>query len=129
MLGVLLVMGLVCAGPTPVRADRVRYHYAPANTCPSSSVLPVGAGQRVSMFGTLLEPYNCPKRATHVVTYRHAFTGQLLSVPISFPEGTPRIEYLTNRIMYNYGSYTVEAVFLPDGSVDVVYDSGLFRPL
>jgi hypothetical protein len=64
-----------------------------------------------------------------VVTFRHGCSGQLVSVPIAFPEGTPRVAYRASSIMYNYGSYTVEAVFLADGSVDVIYDSGLLRPL
>jgi hypothetical protein len=33
--------------------------------------------------------------------------------------------YRTNRVVYNYGSYTVEVQFLPDGSANVVYNSGL----
>ena len=42
-------------------------------------------------------------------------------------EGAPRLEYLPARVVYNYGSYTVEARFLPDGSVDVVYNAGFLR--
>jgi len=64
-----------------------------------------------------------------LVTFRHAYTGQLITVPVAFPEGTPRLEYRRNRIVYNYGSYTVEAVFNPDGSMDMVYNSGFLRPL
>jgi hypothetical protein len=45
------------------------------------------------------------------------------------PEGTPRIEHVWRRIVYNYGSYTVAVLFLPDGSVDVIYNSGLLRGL
>ena len=52
-----------------------------------------------------------------------------ITVPLSFPEGTPRIEHRADRVIYNYGSYTVEVHFLPDGSVDVVYNSGLRRAL
>jgi hypothetical protein len=37
------------------------------------------------------------------------------------------MEYRTRRVIYNYGSDTVEVHFLPDGSVDVIYNSGLFR--
>jgi hypothetical protein len=50
-------------------------------------------------------------------------------VPLALPEGTPNMEYRTNRILYNYGSYSVAVHFLADGSVDVVYDSGFFRKL
>ena len=38
-----------------------------------------------------------------------------------------RLEYRYNRIIYYYGSETVEVVFLTDGTVDVVYNSGLLR--
>jgi hypothetical protein len=68
-------------------------------------------------------------RPTHVVTYRHPYTGQNVSVPMTLPESTPRIVHATDRIVYDYGSYTVTSRFLPDGSVDVIYNSGLFRPL
>ena len=68
-------------------------------------------------------------RPNYLVTFRHAYTGQLITVPVAFPEGTPRLEYRRNRIVYNYGSYTVEAVFNPDGSMDMVYNSGFLRPL
>jgi hypothetical protein len=50
-----------------------------------------------------------------------------VTVPLCLPEGTPRVEHVRDRIVYNYGSYTVEVRFLPDGSVDVLYSSGLFR--
>jgi hypothetical protein len=46
---------------------------------------------------------------------------------MTFPDGTPRIEYAPGRVVYNYGSYTVEAHFYRDGTVEVVYDSGLLR--
>jgi hypothetical protein len=50
-------------------------------------------------------------------------------VPLALPCGTPVIEHVWRRTVYNYGSYTVEVRFLPDGSVDVMYDSGLLRAL
>jgi hypothetical protein len=64
-----------------------------------------------------------------VVTLRHYYTGQFVSVPMRLPPDTPLIQHRYNRTVFNYGSYSVEAVFLPDGSVDVVYNSGPFRPL
>ncbi len=60
---------------------------------------------------------------------RNALSGALSPVPVALPEGTPRIEHVGNRVVYNYGTYTVAAAFLPDGSVDVIYDSGFLRPL
>jgi hypothetical protein len=64
-----------------------------------------------------------------MVTYRHPYSGRSVTVPMRLPEGPPRFERRTDRIIYNYGDYTVEARFLQDGSVDVVYNSGLLRPL
>ena len=63
-----------------------------------------------------------------MVTFRHP-NGRYVTVPIRMPAGTPRLEHRPDRIIYNFGDYTVEARFLPDGSVDVIYNSGLLRPL
>jgi hypothetical protein len=46
---------------------------------------------------------------------------------LALPDGTPVIEHVRQRIVYNYGSYTVEVRFLPEGAVDVIYNSGLLR--
>jgi hypothetical protein len=85
-------------------------------------------GERVTLFGGT-EPFTCQFRPTQVVTLRHYYTGQLVSVPMRLPPDTPLVQHRSNRTIFNYGSYSVEAVFLPDGSVDVVYNSGPFRPL
>jgi hypothetical protein len=37
------------------------------------------------------------------------------------------MEHRADRTIYDYGSYTVSVVFLPDGTVSVIYDSGLMR--
>ena len=50
-----------------------------------------------------------------------------ITVPLALPDSTPRMEYVRDRVVYNYGDYTVEVQFLPDGSADVFYDSGLLR--
>ena len=52
--------------------------------------------------------------------------GRNVTVPIRMPEGQPRLEHRADRIVYNYGDYTIEARFLTDGSVDVVYNTGTF---
>ena len=115
----------------PASAAQVRFHYAPANACGSTVLKPAdgcgSTGERVAWFGMYREAYNCEPRATHIVTFYHPFTGCNVSVPMAFPEGTPRIEYRSNRVIYNYGSYTVEAHFFPDGSVDTVYNTGFLR--
>jgi hypothetical protein len=129
-------------------AARVRYHYAPAppgtmaaappGTVPPAAPAPPGTvlkldapggvqGQRLAWNGSW-EPYNCPPpRPTCQMNYRHPVTGQLITVPLALPDSTPRLEHRGTRVIYDYGSYTVEVSFLPDGCVDVVYNSGLFR--
>ena len=39
------------------------------------------------------------------------------------------MEHRDDRIIYNYNDYYIEVRFLQDGSVDVIYNSGLLRPL
>ena len=126
----LLVLA-VAAGPA--HAERVRYHFRPADLCGNTAAITAGTsiaiGERVSYFGTGTAPYNCPMKPNYLVTFRHPYTRQNVTVPLALPPDTPRIEHLPNRIVFDYGSYTVETLFLPDGSVDTIYDSGLFRPL
>jgi hypothetical protein len=122
-----------CGSVNPLYAERVRYHFAPADLCGSTVQTPAGKnnaiGERVSYFGFGTTPYNCAKPPTHMVTFWHPFTKRNVTVPMALPAGTPRLEYGRNRITFNYGSYIVQAVFLPDGSVDTIYDSGLLTPL
>ncbi len=112
-------------------AAEVRFHYAPVDACGNTTLKPSGAcggvGERLRWLGAVREPYNNQPRPTHLATYRHPYTCRNITVPLAFPEGTPRIEYVWNHIVYNYGSYTVAAHFLPDGSVDVVYNHGFLR--
>lgn len=86
-------------------------------------------GDHRAWYGGPAQPVVNGPRPTHVVTYLHPYTGQNVNVPVTLPESTPRIHHATDRIVYNYGSYTVTSRFLPDGSVEVIYNSGLFRPL
>jgi hypothetical protein len=110
-------------------AAQVRFHYVPIDACGRTALQPTGggAGETLRWFGRVREPTNVAPRPTHVVTFRHPYTGHNVSVPMALPQGTPRIEYARTRIVYNYGSYTVEAQFRSDGSVDVVYNSGFLR--
>jgi hypothetical protein len=117
----------------PVSAERVRYHYSAADLCGKTlptPASPTGAiGERISFFGLGREPYNIVLPPTYLVTFRHPYTNQNVTVPLALPPDTPRMAYTANRAVFNYGVYTVETVFFPDGSVDVIYDSGLLRPL
>jgi len=126
-----LAAAAVCALPAgTATAAQVRYHFTPAELCETTVLKPSATpGTRVAWFGLYRAAYPCQPRATHVVTYRHPFTGGNVAVPLAFPLGTPRVEYRADRIIYNYGSYSVEAHFFADGSVDAVYNSGPFRIL
>jgi hypothetical protein len=110
-------------------AARLRFHYGPADGicdpgCHPAATLNV-VGERVSLFGSACE--GCDNRLPRpgcFHTFRHPCTGQPVTVPLALPEGTPRIEHRFRRIIYNYGSYTVEVAFVPDGTVDVIYNAG-----
>jgi hypothetical protein len=112
-------------------AARVRYHYVPTDDCGHTTLKPDsacgGMGEEVRWFGLKREPCSSPPHPTHLITFCHPCSGRNVIVPVALPEGTPRIEHVRDRIVYNYGSYTVEARFLPDGSVDIIYNSGLLR--
>jgi hypothetical protein len=116
--------GLLLTSGRPADAARIRYHLAPE---PGGGCLkPPAAGERLTLAGW--QPYNCPPpRATQLVSFRHPCTGQTVTVPLALPASTPRLEYVRDRVVYDYGSYTVEVRFRPDGSADVIYDSGLLR--
>jgi hypothetical protein len=115
----LIALGILLILSGSVRADRIRIHYGPGGA--------TGA-EYVSRFGTSGTPYASRIRPNQVVTFVHAYTGAQVQVPIAFPiDSTPRVEHRRDRIIFNYGSSTIEVVFLPDGSVDVVYNSGFLR--
>jgi hypothetical protein len=86
-----------------------------------------GAGELVTWFGMVSESYPDQPKPTHLVTLRHYYTGREITIPLTLPDSTPRIEHRYARIIYNYGSDTVEVHSLPDGTVDVIYNSGLLR--
>jgi len=128
---VLLLAAAMLTAPATANAARMQFHYAATDGCGTMSLKPAGAagapGERLSFFGTVRDPVCSPPRATHVVSFQHPYTGRTVIVPLSLPEDTPRMEYRAARVIYNYGSYTVEVHFLADGSVNVVYNSGLLR--
>jgi hypothetical protein len=129
-LTLLLVLG---ATPSWAAAEQVRYHFVPVDACGATSQVAAGPdgslGELKRGFGFRPLPYPYMIRPNQLVTFRHPFTCRNVTVPLRLPEGTPRLEHRADRIVYNYGDYVVEARFLPDGSVDVVYTTGLLRPL
>jgi len=129
-LAVLLLLG---AAPAWAAAEQVRYRFVPANACGTMNQVPIGPegtmGELRRAYGFRALPYPYVVRPTQMVTFRHPYTGCNVTVPMRLPSDTPRMEHQTDRIIYNYNDYTVEARFQQDGSVDVIYNSGLLRPL
>jgi hypothetical protein len=123
---------LLAASAGTAHAARIRYHFVPVNGGPAVVLTPAtpgGApGERLSWIGRAPEPYNClPPPPTAQVCFVHPCTGRQLTVPLALPPDTPQIEHRRNWTYYNYGSYAVEIHFLEDGSLDVIYNSGLWR--
>lgn len=124
-----LVLVVVCLIDLPAAGAVLRYHYAPVDEKGSmvlTSVESLGLGQRFAPVGS---PAGYQPRPNQVVTFRHPTTGRPVHVPLALPLGTPQVQYRWSRIVYNYGTYTVEVAFSPDGTATVIYNSGLFRGL
>jgi hypothetical protein len=130
----LLALAVTLAREAGLQAAELRYHYVPVDQAGNTQLTPVvkagGAGspgERISFLGLTNEPATTQPRPTHLVTFRHSFSGRNITVPLSLRPGTPRMSYSREAILYNYGSESVEVHFLKDGSVDVVYSTGLLR--
>jgi hypothetical protein len=122
-----LVSGLAFANHAD--AARVRFHYVPAGPDEKAGVAQSGSGERLTLRGSW-QAIDCPApRTTQFVTFCHPDTGRRLTLPLALPEGTPQMMYRTNRVIYDYSGFTVDVHFLPDGSADVIYTTGLLgRP-
>ena len=124
--------GIDCASSR--RGRTLLFHYVPVDDAGNTKLQPTargpgGAGEKVTWVGLVREPTNNQPRPTHLVTFRHPFTNKPITVPLALSPDTPRMHYWRDRVVYDYGSNTVEAKFHTDGSVDVIYNSGLLRPL
>src|SRR5262245_37566848 len=110
--GWLAVFSLLLGTGVPASAAQLRFHFVPVDACGNVRLQPSTTtgtlGEYVTWLGAVRQPYDGQPRPTHFVTFRHAYTGRTLIVPVRFPEATPRLEYRPDRIIYNYGSYTVE---------------------
>jgi hypothetical protein len=126
-------LALLALTASAAHAERVRYHFAATDICGNTAQTPAGKcnaiGERVSYLGLSGSPYGGALRPSYLVTFTNPVTKGMVTVPLALPEGTPQMRYGRNRAIFDYGTYLVEVVFLPDGSVDVYYDSGLFRKL
>jgi hypothetical protein len=127
ILCLIAVFGLAVF-PNPASAERTRYRYVPTDNR-ADVTLQFADGERWSYLGTVRRPDMSPPRPTYIMSFTHPATGRHVAVPVALPASTPRIEYGFRRVTYNYGSYAVAIVFLADGSVEVVYNSGLLRAL
>jgi hypothetical protein len=128
----LLAVATLVLWVAPAAAARARYHFVPAGEGPNLIYQPDanGTGERLTWFGGVRPGCDRPPpRPTVFATFRHPMTGCCVSVPLALPEGTPVIMHRYDTVIYNYGSYAVEVRFLPDGSIDVIYNSGLLRAL
>jgi hypothetical protein len=124
---------LLCLGAATARAEAVRFRYAPADASGTLAQVPAGPGgaigEKLSGLGLVPQPFTQSFRPNQMVTFRHAYGGRNVVVPLTLPRSTPRIEHRAESVIFNYGSYTAEVRFLPDGAVDVIYNSGFLRPL
>ncbi len=123
---------LLPAATTQAQAARVRYHYVPcegSDGCTFRLEKPCAqVGEKLTWFGLVKQPYPCPPKPTGIVTFQHPATHHPVNVPLALPtDSSPNMEYRSNRVIYNYGSETVEVHFLSDGTFDVIYSSGLLR--
>jgi hypothetical protein len=116
------------------RAADLRYHYVPVDQAGNTQLAPVvqpggggSPGERIRFLGFVNEPTTTQPKPTHLVTFRHSFTGRNITVPLTLRPGTPRMSYSRDSILYNYGSESIAVEFNRDGSVDVIYSSGLLR--
>ncbi len=130
---ILLALGLVFAFAGIAKADVVRFRYSPSDLCGHTALKPDpcgGVGEwRPWLFGVRRSSYYCRPNPTHLVTFLHPHTNRHVKVPLALPGGTPQTFTTTEAITFTYTSYSVRVEFRRDGSVDVVYNSGIFRPL
>jgi hypothetical protein len=115
------------------RADSVRFRFVPPPADGPMAQMAIGPDGSLGELRTGLrgtpKPFAGNFQPNRLVTFRHPYTSRDAIVPMKLPENTPRTERIGDRIRFNYGSYYVEARFLPDGAVDVIYNSGLLRTL
>jgi hypothetical protein len=133
LASVIAVAVMVC-GSAPGQAADLRYHYVPVDAAGNTQLAPVvqpggggSPGERIRFLGFVREPAATQPKPTHLVTFKHSFSARNITVPLTLPPATPRMSIRRDSVMYNYGSEQVEVQFLRDGTVDVVYSSGLLR--
>lgn len=122
----ILALVVTLAAPAWSFAEQVRFRYAP---------LPVPIGPEGTLgelkrgLGVRPLPYPSAPTPTQIVTFRHPFNGKNVTIPLRLPDDPARMMQRRDAIIYNYGDYSITVQFLTDGAVDVIYNSGLLRPL
>jgi hypothetical protein len=127
------MLGMLTLASSPALADVVRYRYVPVDNC-GRMVLKPGpdgaAGEWQPYRGAFRRaPYPKELTPTQLVTFKSPYTNGNVVLPLALPEGTPRMSYGDNRVTYSYGVFTVDVYFFEDRSAEVIYNSGLLRPL
>src|SRR4051812_26848271 len=95
------------------RAERLKFHFTAADCAGRTVLSPSGAcaapGERRAWYGGALAPACNPPHPTCYQPFQHPCTGQPVTLPLRLPlDSTPRIEHRYNRLIYNYGSDSVE---------------------
>jgi len=130
-VGLVVAAALLMAGSA--RADSVRFRFVP--TGPDGQLVQVPAGPNGALgelrtgLRATAKPYAGNYPPNRMVTFRHPYTSRNVIVPMKLPDNTPQIEHIGDRIRFGYTTYWIDVRFLPNGGVDVVYNSGLLRTL
>ena len=133
LFAIALVVAAYLAAPAGVRADSLRFRYLP--TGPGGALVQAPAGPDGTLgelrtgLSTAPKPYAGNYSPNRLVTFRHPYTSRNVTVPMKLPDNVPRIEHIRDRVRFTYTTYHIDVRFLPDGAVDVVYNSGLLRTL
>jgi hypothetical protein len=126
--GILTAVALVWLADGAAGAQ-LRYRYVPVDAAGNTTLQPAvnAPGVERTWLGLVRQPADRQPRPNAMVTFRHTITGQPLAIPLALPDAVPTIQHAPNRIVYNYGSYSIQVLFLADGSAEVVYRSGPLR--
>lgn len=128
---VLVLIGTLSL-PALASAEQVRFRYVPIDACGRTQQVPVGPdgaiGEKITGIGLIPKPFRENFRPTHMVTFRHPYTGRNVTVPMTLPLERPHpLETRPDRIIYHYGEYRIEVRFFGDGAIETFYNAGFLR--
>src|ERR1700692_4284480 len=87
----LLAVPVLAGSVATASAEVVRFHYTATQNCGySTTSLKVGPGGATGEWKTwalspAAQPYYSQLKPTHMVTFRHPYTNQNITVPLAFP--------------------------------------------